>query len=94
MKGLKSYKTYTIPSDGYDVYMFALNPTWVAIKYGKDDSVATRGTFAMKDDILKRKGIKRLKFSDPGFNGIGRYIIKELFGEGQMTHLADMIGKE
>ena len=94
MKKIKSYKSYIIPDDGFDVYMFALNPTWVAIKYGKNDAVATRGTYSMQDDILKRKGIKELTFSDPGFDGIGRYIISEIFSNGQMHHLVDMIGKE
>lgn len=94
MKELIPYKSYIISDDGFDVYMLALGKNWVAIKYGKNDSVATRGTFAVRDDLLKRKGIKRLDFSNEGFDGIGRYIIKELFDKhGKIHHLVDMVGR-
>lgn len=94
MRILDPYAAYIIPEDGYDIYMFALNSTWVAIKYGKDDYVEIRATYATQK-ILRKKEIKKIDFSHPGFNGIGKYIISNLFDENhQIGRMIDIIGKE
>lgn len=91
MKELEPHKSYIIPDDGFDIYIFALGRDWVAIKYGKNDSVATRPAYSFRDNLLK-KSIKELDFSDPGFSGIGRYIIISLF-EDKIGEQIDMVGK-
>ena len=43
MKELEPYKSYVITEKEFNIYMFALGKTWVAIKYGADDYVEIDG---------------------------------------------------
>jgi hypothetical protein len=99
MKELEPYKAYIIPEDGFNIYLYALGKNWVAVKYGKNDSIQISGTYSLGNNLLKKEGIRKVSLSylvpegtGYGFERMGQHIIKELF-EGRLNNQADMIGR-
>lgn len=85
---LKSFHSYKIPSDGFDIYFYMTSPYGHGVsKYGKNDNPALENVLKLIKSKKYDKNIgnpKEISITDPGMKDIPEFIIKEIFTQNRI----------
>lgn len=68
--------------DNWSIFALVIPKTrGVALKYGKNDAVATSNDLRLQEIERRSFGKKEISISNPGMRGIPKFVIKDIFEE-------------